>query len=62
MRGGGSGWLEEGERWDEVLPEIAATIVAMHASVLHRSPFEEVRLSAARRHRGLEDAMVDITE
>jgi AcrR family transcriptional regulator len=57
--------LQEGEPWDEVLPDVVSAMVAMHAvaPMLHRCLFEETRLPRTVRDEleALEDALVDLT-
>jgi AcrR family transcriptional regulator len=57
--------LDQGEAWDEVLPDVVDAMVAMHAvaPMLHRCLFEETRLPRELRDEleALEDALVDLT-
>ncbi len=57
--------LNDGAPWNEVLPDLVDTMVAMHAvaPMLHRALFEEIRLPRAVRFEmeALEDALVDLT-
>jgi AcrR family transcriptional regulator len=57
--------LNDGEAWDEVLPDVVEAMVAMHAvaPLLHRCLFEETRLPKELRDEleALEDALVALT-
>ncbi len=56
--------LDEGEPWNDVLPDLVEAMVRMHsvAPMLHRALFEETRLPVEVRDEleALEDALVDI--